>query len=343
MHHLSDKALGRLKSIVAIPDFSETRYRVLEKIGEGGMGMVFRAVDHKLGRKVALKVLDASGQENELAGRMRQEARIIANLEHPGIIPIHDIGILPDGSVYYAMKLVHGDRLDAYRRKHENLPELLRIFEKICETVAFAHAHDIIHRDLKPENIMVGAFGEVLVMDWGLAKILSDEKADPACQKDGHQVRNGSHNEAFQPIDLTETLHGAVLGTPSYMAPEQENGEIEKIDQRTDVFSLGAILAFLIDARSTAGKPGRKQNTNNAFMNDQVPNAPKRRKIHRHLASICHKAMSLAKENRYANAQELALDIERFLDGLPVSAYRDNLLERIWRWLARYKFLIFIV
>lgn len=326
MQHLSDKALGRLQTLIEIPDFSGTRYRIVEKIGEGGMGAVFRAEDNVLHRQVALKVMDHSDRNGALSERMRREAEVIARLEHPGIVPIHDVGTLPDGQVYYAMKLVQGDRLDEYRRKHDSLPELLRIFQKICEAVAFAHAQNVIHRDLKPENIMVGAFGEVLVMDWGLAKILTESKNEKP------RANSETENENDKQNDLPErriessqaTLHGTVMGTPSYMAPEQAEGEIGKIDQRTDVFALGAMLSFLL----TGEHPGSHS--------DAI-------KIPKHLTSICQKAMASEKSTRYPSALELAQDVERFLNGLAVSAYRDNPLEKIWRWLVRYKFLIFIV
>jgi eukaryotic-like serine/threonine-protein kinase len=153
---ISDPVLARLKIAAELPDLSGTRYRLIEEIGRGGMGVVYAAEDTELGRRVAIKVLDGP-----------EEARVLASLEHPGIVPVHEAGRLADGRFYYAMKLVRGTRLDAYLQRTAHLPDRLRVFQRICEPVAFAHARGLIHRDLKPANIMVGEFGEVLVMDWG--------------------------------------------------------------------------------------------------------------------------------------------------------------------------------
>jgi len=174
---ISDKVLARLKTAAELPDLSGTRYQIIEQIGRGGMGVVYLAEDVELGRRVAIKVLDDA-----------REARVLAGLEHPGIIPVHDAGALPDGRCYYAMKLVRGARLDAFLEKTPHLPERLRIFQKICEPVAFAHARGVVHRDLKPSNIMVGEFGEVLVMDWGAPGVGTPEFMAPeqvSCEVDG--------------------------------------------------------------------------------------------------------------------------------------------------------------
>ena len=146
------------------------RYRILRELGRGGMGAVYLADDTVLGRKVALKVVATGVSDPAAAERMLREARIIARLEHPGIVPVHDAGALPDGRVFYAMKRVDGSRLDALAPGMP-LAERLRVFQRVCDAVAFAHAHGVIHRDLKPSNVMVGRFGEVLVMDWGIAKL----------------------------------------------------------------------------------------------------------------------------------------------------------------------------
>ncbi|MEW6208583.1 MAG: serine/threonine-protein kinase, partial [Acidobacteriota bacterium] len=172
MKWLSDKTLDRLREAAETPDLTGTPYRIIGKIARGGMGAVFLAEDSKLDRRVAIKITaDPSG---ELARRLAAEARIIARLEHPGIVPVHDAGTLDDGRVFYVMKHVEGDRLDEHVKKIDSLSDRLRIFQKVCEAVSFAHARGVLHRDLKPENIMVGQFGEALVMEWGVAKILRD-------------------------------------------------------------------------------------------------------------------------------------------------------------------------
>jgi eukaryotic-like serine/threonine-protein kinase len=176
MRFLSDDAVAHLRQISELPDLSGTRYELVRELGRGGMGVVYEVRDRELGRAVAMKVVESD---------WRAEARVIAALEHPGIVPIHDSGTLPDGRLYYTMKLVRGTRLDGWAQADHAITERLRLFARICEPVAFAHANGVVHHDLKPENVMVGEFGAVLVMDWGVAGV----------------------------------------GTPGYMAPEQLRGE----------------------------------------------------------------------------------------------------------------------
>ena len=223
MRWLGDRTLEHLR---ALPEPSAIeRYELREEIGRGGMGVVYRAVDRDLDRDVAVKVVNAATPD--LADRLRQEARILGRLEHPGILPIHDIGRLPDGRLFYVMKLVRGERLDACAARDVPLTERLRIVDRLCDAVAFAHARGVIHRDLKPENVMIGAFGEVLVLDWGVAKVR-------------HEMFAGAAAAA-----PSGTQHGTVLGTPGYMAPEQAAGE-DRVDERADVFAIGGILEFLV-------------------------------------------------------------------------------------------------
>src|SRR5262250_4004502 len=175
MKYLSDRALHRLRNGTELPDLAGTRYRLLGQVARGGMGVVYAAEDETLERRVALKVLEVPGNESELASRLLREARVLALLEHPGIVPVHDVGTLADGRVFYTMKFVEGQRLDKHIQSVLSFPDRLRLFLRICDSVAFAHARGVLHRDLKPANVMIGAFGEVLVMDWGLAKIMREE------------------------------------------------------------------------------------------------------------------------------------------------------------------------
>lgn len=339
MNWLSDKLVNHLRAVSDWPDLSGTKYRLLEKIAAGGMGTVYLAEDTQLQRRVALKVLHMPEVASELSARMWREARVIAKLEHPSIVPVHDVGELPDGRVFYVMKFVQGQRLDQYACAENELPNRLRTFQKICEAVAFAHANGVIHRDLKPENIMVGAFGEVLVMDWGLAKIVSGELG---IDDGGAKIDDGSMmNGRGLPSTAHETQHGAVMGTPAYMAPEQKRGEIEAIDQRTDVYALGAIFKFLLSVPSQVGlapeEPRSATTISSASSTGLITKIPKA------LSAIYNQAMRENKDERYATALELANDIERFLNGLSVSSYRENLFEILRRWLKKYQFMVLLV
>jgi serine/threonine protein kinase len=218
---ISDEAVSRLRRAADRPDLSGTRYTIREEVGRGGMGTVYLAEDSVLERSVALKILTFEDSRPAEAERLLREARVMAKLEHPGLVPVHDAGVLPDGRVFYAMKFVRGFRLDRFVEGGPSLAERLAVFLKICDAVAFAHAQGVVHRDLKPENVMIGAFGEVLVLDWGVAR-RSEDPAEP---------------------------HGTVLGTRAYMAPEQAEGKTESVDARSDVYALGAILQNLAGAR----------------------------------------------------------------------------------------------
>src|SRR5262249_21752823 len=225
MKHLSDRALSPLRDGAELPDLAGTRYRLLAQIARGGMGVVYAAEDETLERRVALKVLEVPGNESELASRLLREARVLALLEHPGIVPVHDVGTLADGRVFYTMKFVEGRRLDEYIASVVSVPDRLRVFLRVCDAVAFAHARGVLHRDLKPANVMVGPFGEVLVMDWGLAKILKAAGQSLLQRHDGDLTVFEPRAAALAGKESTEvsqvTGHGTVMGTPGYMSPEQ--------------------------------------------------------------------------------------------------------------------------
>jgi eukaryotic-like serine/threonine-protein kinase len=315
MNWLSDEAISRLQAASSLPDLSGTRYQLVKRLGSGGMGVVYLAEDTILGRRVALKVLDVPDTSGELEARLQREASILATLEHPGMVPVHDAGTLADGRGFYAMKFVEGTRLDRLDAQKETLFDLLRIFMRICETVSFAHARGVLHRDLTPGNIMIGSFGEVLVMDWGVAKILSStsERGVDKLPKRNKTVRNVTPSAA-----LLQTEHGTVLGTMGYMSPEQARGEIESLDVRSDIFSLGAILQFLLTKTSSESSPPP-------------------------LSAISKKAMSPDRANRYESCSALGRDVGRYLDGLPVSAYPETIFTKLFRWGSKYRMAIGLV
>jgi serine/threonine protein kinase len=225
MSFLPDGVLSHLQDVAERPDLTGTRYELLGEVGRGGMGVVYLVRDRVLDRQAALKLLDGEFVEG----------RIMAGMEHPGVVPVYDAGRLPDGRSFYVMRHVEGTRLDESRTL--GLVDKLRIFERIVDAVGYAHSRGVIHRDLKPQNIMVGRFGEVFVMDWGVARV----------------------GGAAEP-------EGMVIGTPRYMAPEQATGRSHEATPAADIFSLGAILDGLIGpaapralraivAKATAGLP----------------------------------------------------------------------------------------
>ena len=227
MKPLSDAAVSRLRDVVDRPDAGD-RYAVHELLGRGGMGAVYRATDRLLQRDVALKVLPTELEHDGIAHRLEREARVLAALEHPGIVAIHDAGKLADGRPFYVMRLVRGQRLDEQART-ESLGERLRRFLAVCDAVSFAHSKGVIHRDLKPANVMVGEFGEVLVLDWGVAKRAADADA-----------RSGL------PVDSSgDTGDGIAVGTPGFMAPEQSVA-VAVVDIRADIYALGVMLRELV-------------------------------------------------------------------------------------------------
>jgi serine/threonine protein kinase len=300
---LSDSVVRRLRDAAEWPEPDPQRYAVRELIGRGGMGAVYRAQDLLLQRDVALKVLHIGAESEDLARRLTREARTLANLEHPGIVPVHDVGTLADGRPFYTMKLVHGRRLDEVAI---GLPraELLRLFTRICEPIAFAHARGVVHRDIKPENVMVGEFGEVLVLDWGVSKW--GREANAVAAAEGSSPREG------------DTGAGTVIGTAGFMAPEQARGDSAAVDARADVFALGKLLAHLV-AQSDAPR------------------------LQRPLAAIIAKATALGVSDRYDDAARLSRDVLRFLAAERLEAYRENILEQALRVYRRHRPLVLLV
>jgi predicted Ser/Thr protein kinase len=328
---LSDSALDRLRDTSNVPNLEGTRYALTERLARGGMGVVYAAHDEKLNRRVALKVLDVPDQSGHLARRLLREAQILARLEHPGIVPVHDAGTMQDGRVFYTMKFVEGHRLDKHIESVESVSDRLRLFLRVCDAVAFAHAHGVLHRDLKPANVMVGPFGEVLVLDWGLAKILP-ESAGAGGDADSEDATTDGDTDTRVTFGTPRfgdtTAHGAVMGTPGYMSPEQERGENQLVNERSDIFALGALLRFVMcSASSSDASPTRARS--------EIPD--------KSLAAICAKAAATKPEDRYATVVQLAEDVSRYLDGLPVSARKENFLDRAQRFYRHHSVAILLI
>ncbi|MET0592751.1 MAG: protein kinase [Polyangiaceae bacterium] len=293
------------------PIFGETdRFVERELIGTGGMGSVIRAYDKELGRDVAIKVLSPDFPPNGVEGlRFIEEAHITGQLEHPYIVPVYEFGTDQRGVRFLAMRLVQGKTLEetinaagAARLLPEKLGDLLSILVKICDAVSFAHSRGIIHRDLKPSNVMISDYGQVYVMDWGVARS-APKSSEP------------KSSEREEPVSSDPP--GALIGTPSYMAPEQLRGENDQVDERTDVFALGATLYQILTSQ-----PPRLPHSVHAVVRNRTPvpiPAPeeivKDGVVPAELSRIAQKAMSADAADRYGSANEFKSDVERFLRG----------------------------
>lgn len=325
------ESLGRYEPVEGDPDRSE--------LGHGGIGRVLAVRDRHLGREVAFKeLLDPEGTVEagrsqdgavDLAGvsaagvRFLREARVTGQLEHPNIVPVYELGCREDGTLYYTMKLVRGRTLAEVLREAGTLKDrldLLTRFQDLCHAIAYAHSRGVIHRDIKAANVMVGEFGETLVLDWGLAKVrgLAEEVA-----------------RGQVPAMPSVTLDGSLLGTPHHMSPEQAVGDLERVDERTDVWALGTVLYELLTGR----KPFRGDSTWDVLEEIRTrPVQPPRAldpQVPAELESICLKALQRDLDQRYADARELAAEIEKYLSGARVSAHEYTSWEHLRRFAAK--------
>jgi serine/threonine protein kinase/WD40 repeat protein len=306
-------------AVAGTPIRTVERYQIIAEHGRGGLGRVSRAHDRELCRDVAIKELISGGQRNE--ARFLREALITARLEHPSIVPIHGAGRWPDGTPFYAMKLVSGRPLRDLIAERTTVDQRIRLLHHViavADAIAYAHGRNIIHRDLKPANVIVGEFGETIVIDWGLAKELSTVD-EPAI--DGVQGRI-MHGEL--------TVAGAVLGTPTYMAPEQERGEA--VDQRADVFAIGAMLWELSSLHKVPPTNLRQRH-----------HLLRRAGIDNDLSVIIDKALDPDPSRRYVDAGALAADLKAFKSGTRISARSYSLLAMLLHWTRRHRTLAFSI
>jgi formylglycine-generating enzyme required for sulfatase activity len=316
------------------------RYRVLRPHARGGLGEVFVARDEELHREVALKEIQARHAHHaESRSRFLLEAEVTAGLEHPGIVPVYGLGTYADGRPFYAMRLVKGDNLkDAIARFHQEqdrlptgqrtlrLRELLGRFVDVCQAVAYAHSRGVLHRDLKPGNVMLGQYGETLVVDWGLAKVLDRADADTP---EG-PLRTGSGDSGM-------TQAGTVLGTPAYVSPEQAAGRLDRVGPPSDVYNLGATLYCLLTGRPPFAEGDVGAVLGRVQRGDFLPPRQVSRQVPAALDAVCRKAMALRPEDRYASPRDLADEVERWLADEPVRAYREPAAARLARWARRHQ------
>ncbi len=348
------------------------KYTVAGQIAQGGMGAILRVTDAAIGRTVAMKVmLERVQGDAEARERFLREAQVLGQLEHPNIVPMHELGANEQGQPYYTMKLVKGRTLqqvftglrdgDAETVREFPLSHLLTIFQKVCDAIAYAHAKGVVHRDLKPENLMLGKFGEVLVMDWGLAKVLGERSET---SEDGGPSAVVT-TEVAEPVvtsdgDFGQTLEGTVLGTPQFMAPEQAAGRLAEIDGRTDVFALGGILYSLLTLRAPTGGSSLAEVLGNVRSGYLAPpviyNTARRRKadgtegeqtielphcpggqVPEALSMVTMRAMALDPAQRYQTVPELQAELTKFQGGFATRAEQAGYGRRFVLWIKRNK------
>ena len=369
---LWDKDLGLAQ---VREQLEEKKYKVITTINRGGMGVILQARDLRIRRTVAMKVMKTSSQfsrENVL--RFIDEAQLTGQLEHPNIVPVYELGIDDQGEIFYTMKFVKGTTLDDVLRGIRNgrqktiekypLGTLLTIFQKVCDAVAFAHSKSIIHRDLKPENIMIGSFGEVLVMDWGLAKNMHTvRKETPDASPE--PMPDLPANRAADDLRGFETMHGLIVGTPPYISPEQARGELDRIDERSDIYVLGGILYAILALRppvegesvhevvekivtssiappSSYNQPVKKSGikTPNPDGSDSsnfvFAHCPGKR-IPDGLSAVVMKALALDPADRYQHVEDLQCDIEAYQGGFATKAERASVAKHALLFAGRHK------
>jgi serine/threonine protein kinase/formylglycine-generating enzyme required for sulfatase activity len=359
----SSELLRRLRSHAP----SNSRYKLLGEVGRGGMGAVIRVWDEDLRRTLAMKVVlgkeDKSARgatppvDSRTLGRFLEEAQITGQLDHPGIVPVHELGLGSDGQVYFTMRLVKGEDLRAIyghvESGHEewNTTRALSVMLKVCEAMAYAHSKGVIHRDLKPANIMVGKYGEVYVMDWGLARVAGQKDLHDLRLKDQLQpgtsqsVRTERREErAESPDSPLVTMDGDVMGTPAYMPPEQARGELAQLGPHSDVYAVGAMLYHLLLVRYVEMPyvPRGARMSQHRVLMSVIEDAPKSivsydKTIPAPLVAIVEKAMSRDISRRYRDMEALSKDLRAYIEGRVVQAYETGTWAETKQWVKRNK------
>ena len=343
-----DRSAGRLVDQLRERPPAHLRYRVIGEIGRGGMAAVLKVHDEDLERSLAMKVIlgragpgseETPPADSTTVARFVDEAQVTGQLDHPGVVPIHELGLDAEGRLYFTMRLVKGETLeDVFGRLHQGDGEwtrsrVLEVIRRVCEAVAYAHSRKVIHRDLKPANIMVGKFGETYVMDWGLAKVL--DRGDPHDIRIRREpgwtatsVRTERSSRDSDPDTAIYTMDGDIVGTPAYMAPEQARGEIEKVGPPADVYSMGAILYHLLAGHMPYIPTGARASAHTVLgwvvAGPPTPLRKIRPDLPAPLVAICEKAMARDPAERYADMLEMAEDLRAYSEHRLVRA-RESL------------------
>ncbi|MBL8890128.1 MAG: serine/threonine protein kinase [Planctomycetaceae bacterium] len=324
-----------------------SRFSTCQQMTSGGCGKISVSNDGQLNRQVVIKKINPELLNDRAVKRFLNEARITAQLEHPGIAPVYELGIDDQGLPFYAMKQLSGQTLAESLAKYVALPagrgkertrrELLHRFLSVCQTVAFAHQRGVIHRDLKPDNIMLGQFGETTVVDWGLARTRSARESQDWDSREN--LRRPESSLANASIDSTGslTVQGMVMGTAAYMSPEQAQGLNDRVDHRSDVFSLGVILFELLNGRSPFVGSSMAQTIDNVIRCNHADLSKRLQGCSRRLAWICLKAMAAQPVDRYQSVSDMAHDIESYLAGQPLAGRRESAWERFDRWAGHHR------
>ncbi len=338
-----------------------TRYKVEGEIARGGMGAILKVWDEDLRRTLAMKVILGRGKSDSLSetpeiedtvmARFLEEAQVTGQLDHPGVVPVHELGLGANGRVYFTMRLVKGSELKEIidhvhaRREGWTQTKAIGVVLKVCEAMAYAHSKGVIHRDLKPANIMVGRFGETYVMDWGLAKVIG--------RKDRHDLRLKKVQDAMPSLVRVEreemrppdsdsplvTMDGTIVGTPAYMPPEQAKGLVEEMTVRSDVYAVGAMLYHLLTGESPY-VPRDEKISPLTVLRMVVEGPPKRvheirRDVPAELVAISDRAMARDAAARYADMMEMANDLQAYLEGRVVRAYQTGAVAEFKKWIDR--------
>ncbi len=322
------------------PTLYPSRYKMIEENARGGQARVLRGIDTVTQREVAIKELlpadeaaEGSQRHEKVKQRFVREARLTARLTHPGIVPIYDIGVREDGQPFYTMQFLHGQTLSQMLRACAAPAERLRYlshFLELCHAVAFAHSRKIVHRDIKPHNVVIGEFGQTVLVDWGLAKLTS-EAHDPA------MALEDPLETAPATAGPDATVAGTVIGTPAYMSPEQASGRLEDIDERSDVFGLGAVLYEILTGKAPLVGRHVTELLESARAARLAPVTELNPEAPAELVVIAHKALALDRAERYERAADLASDIQAYLTGGRVAAYGYSSWELLRRLVTRHK------